>query len=316
MNRKAKIELKVEGGNGEVARALTGLYSLDRALDGGFPLRSVAELYGFTGSGKSSLAYFLAGRVAAELDKHGIIVVGDFEGADIAFMRSAVSSAGLCGILRLVPSVDGKKKQERPDEDRLDDLVNSLSEEKVRATVLDSVGAIAPTAEVEGSVGDAVMGVRARQMAKYMRGTVRWLRNRSSPAIAVIVNHLHAIIGGRGSATVGGTTIQYLSQVRIRLGKDETFDDGSFVASGKVEKLKFKRIPSERGGSQSFKAFILPGYGVHVGLTAVVDCIDAGLAKKDRTITLKGKSFGFMSKLIEKYNDDDLFKPFVKALER
>ena len=57
----------VEGEVPTVDRFPTGLWSLDRALgqngQWGAPLRSIYEIYGYPHVGKSSLSYYLAGRV-------------------------------------------------------------------------------------------------------------------------------------------------------------------------------------------------------------------------------------------------------------
>jgi hypothetical protein len=99
--------------------------------------------------------------------------------------------------------------------------------------------------------------------------------------------------------------------MRLRLWNESSYnqDDGSYCIAGVVEDYKFG--PSR----QNFKIFVKAGYGVHPGLTAVIDCIDLGLASKSGTIKLNDTSYGYFKSLVmDKYADDDTFRPFTSEL--
>ena len=104
-----------------------------------------------------------------------------------------------------------------------------------------------------------------------------------TPAVCVITNHIHEIIGGRGTITSGGKAVAYLSQTRMRVGAEKK--DDRWVITGRMSKLRF------RGSSDAdeFKVVVVPGEGVHRGLSAVADAIHYGLANEDRVITLAGE---------------------------
>jgi hypothetical protein len=94
--------------------------------------------------------------------------------------------------------------------------------------------------------------------------------------------------------------------------QEHFFDDGSFIIMGYCRKVKFG--PSFR----RFQVFNLAGYGPHLGMSAVIDCIAEGLATKERTIKLGDKSFGYMKDLIKdaKRGNVDTFLPFVEKLKK
>lgn len=286
----------------------THLWSLDRATGGGPPERTITELSAYEGVGKSTLGGYLLGLLSGEA------LVCPLEAYDPNYLARCMSQAGFQGQIWEVPSVDEKGKI-RDDEYMLDALVEKLAEEQVSGALIDSVGAVSPIAEQEGSSHDANMGRRARVMAPIMRKLERLLiRHRVNPALVILCNHLHPNLGVPGSNTSGGKAIHFHSSTRIRLSVLEKYDDGSRSVEGKVFKLRF------RDGAPNdavFYYFIKANLGVHVGLSALEDCLKFGLASKDNGIVkLNDKSFGRHSALIEQhYNDPERFAPFQAALK-
>jgi len=306
-----------------IERLRTGLWGLDWALaDGGelgIPLRGIYELYGKPGIGKSSLGYYLAGRRATkELNK---VVLCDLEStADVPFVVSNLQAAGFDGKLYVIRAKDEKKKKNegmRPHEDMLREAIDSLTEKDVAAVVLDSIGSIATIPEMEADFGEAQIGSRAKVMAAASRRLVAWLRNVAEPKLFLAINHVQVPIGGRGHVTPGGDTIKYLAEARVMMYRNEGFDDGSFVTEFKVERLKHGGTNQERNGY----LFIIPGMGLSPQMTAVLDCVELGLAERGNTLTLdlhgKEIKFGYLSKVIEMAKDPEQhkkFEPFFEAL--
>lgn len=294
----------VSGRYPTLTRIKTGLFSLDYALSHegnmGIPLRVITELYGYTHSGKSTLAYYLAGKVAAEMG--GTITDADLEMNDVAYIPFAVGMSGYKGDVKMVDVTNDKGKI-RTHEDILMDMAKDLYKEEVAAVIWDSVGATqsmvqqAVLTDPKATFGEAFMGKRAKLVGDVVSALRTALISKDRPSIAIAINHVHSVIGGRGHITPGGERLKYLSGTRIMIWSSETFraddnDDTSpalgFLVRGQVEKLRFG------GKGRKFQFYIVPGYGVHTGVTAMFDAFDEGLAERGARVKLDGKSLGFL----------------------
>lgn len=292
-------------------RIPTRLHSFDWATGGGLVERSIIEISGYEGVGKSTICSYLVG-----VNGGPEIAVLPLEAYDPDYLVAGLTQAGYEGAVWEVPPSD-EKGRVRDDEELLDAFATKMADENVKAGLVDSVGAISPVAEAEGSVGEANMGRRARIMAPFLRKIEKTLnRRRQTSALVFLINHQHPNLGFAGTTTTGGKAIHFHATIRARLNNLEKFEDGSRIIEGKVFKLRW-RVPGVPDGAP-FKVFIKVGMGVHVGLTAVYDAIDAGVATAaNGRVTLGDKNYGFLSKLIyEKFDDPDLFKPFITALEK
>lgn len=293
------MPIEFEGKVPTYQRIPTKLWSFNKALLGGLVVPSIIELYGYTHIGKSSLAYFLAGSVRPE----GKIALADLEHFDPEYIKSCIAPTGYQGTIKLLDTSTAEKA--------LTGLKNSLLDEKFQAGILDSVGAIMPKLEVEGDVSlEERIGLRAKLMARAMRASLYALK-RNRDACMILVNHLHPLIAlGRGSTTTGGVAIHNQSTIRIRL-KAEQSDEGVLLSLGHVEKLRWG------GRGRWFKVAILPGIGIHPGLTATFECVWRGIAEKDRVVKLDGKSYGYMKKIVDaaRSGEEEIFVPFVEALQ-
>jgi RecA/RadA recombinase len=277
-------------------RQRTGLFSLDKALSGGgelgAPMRTVYEIYGYQGSGKSTLCYYLLGKLNNQKDA----AICDLENLDMKYLESAIGMSGYEDDVHVIDVVNEKKKV-RSHEDMLMEMVQRLSEGS-GAVLLDSVGAIQPLAEAAGDFGEAFMGKRAKLVAQVSRALANNLRNVDHTANAYVINHVHQIIGGRGHTTAGGETLKYMAGVRMMIWAGETFWDDTqnptriigYVAKGKTEKMRFG------GKGREFQYYIVPGVGVHPGATALFDCVELGLVERGTTLKMNGKSLGYLKK--------------------
>ena len=287
---------KFVGSTKKLQRQPTGCVSLDLALRGGLILGSIYELYGFTHVGKSSLAYFLAAAVRPD----GKILLADFEHFDPDYVLSCVSAANFEGEVVEADIADG--------ETALEHIRAALKDPEYQAAILDSVGALIPRAELEGKITDANMGLRARRMSTALRHALYGLRR--NPAILILINHLHPIVAlGQGFTTSGGVAIHNNAHVRIRL-KTNKADERYYIVGGKVDKLRY----GGKGGE--FQIVLLPGVGIHKGLTAVVDAIALGAATKDRVVKIGDKSYGYFSKLVDAAyaGETEVFDEFEREL--
>jgi RecA/RadA recombinase len=304
------MTIKVLGDAPKIARQVTGLYSFDRAFTNGkgeigFPIGVGTEIFGATHIGKSTLTYGLAGLIANAQSKN--IALADFEGFDPDFLVSVLETVKFNGNVQYLRS--------KGDEETLDSLLTQLYEDEYSVGILDSVGSISPVSEVEGDLGDANMGRRAFLMAQFSRAAMRLLHFNPSKTI-FIINHYYPKIGGRGGDTPGGEVKDFLLSVRIHVkrkflkGKYVEYPDGSYIIEGTVEKNRwgFK--------DRTFNLFILAGKGLHLGLTAMYDCVMLKKATAEKSIKIGDKSFGYMKDIVEQaqQGNDAFFMPFFEAL--
>lgn len=318
MGRKAKPKtnqppaqpaggITIHNHRNDFERMNSGLYTFDAAVGGGIPYRTSIEIAGFSFSGKTTLALYLSGRTALP-DKH--IWIADLE--PIQGSEHLLSNLGQAGFQGDVFFTDVADEKGRPvsSEKRLDQLNEALFDERVAATILDNVTTISPVSEQEGSVGDANMGRRARIMGTFMRTATSRLAGVPQPCIAYIVNHLRPLMGVQGSNTPGGNAIHDQCATRIRLTPTRT--DTHWVLNGKIIKRRYWKV----GATEEFLVVIVPGIGVHPGLTAVQECVELGLADKSKEgrVSFNARKYGFFSEMVKQAADPDMFRPFQEAL--
>ncbi|MBR0207318.1 MAG: DNA recombination/repair protein RecA, partial [Oscillospiraceae bacterium] len=89
--------------------------------------------------------------------------------------------------------------------------------------VVDSVAALIPRAELEGEVGDTVVGMLARLMSQAMRRLAGAISKNNCTVI--FINQLRQKIGvmyGNPETTPGGLALKYYASVRIDVRRIET----------------------------------------------------------------------------------------------
>jgi recombination protein RecA len=96
--------------------------------------------------------------------------------------------------------------------------------------VVDSVAALVPRAELEGEMGDAVMGMQARLMSQALRKLTGAISK--SKTVLIFTNQLRQKIGvmfGNPETTPGGLALKFYSSVRIDVRRIEVLKDGEDV---------------------------------------------------------------------------------------
>jgi len=307
------FDIKIIGNPIDVLRVQTGLYSFDRAFvnakgDIGLPITS-AELYGPTHCGKTTMAVSLSGLVATKLIEHTKrhIVIADMEGIDPDFLITNLGNQGFAGNV-----YDARKET---DEETLDRFIDLLKTPEICCGIFDSVAAISPIAELEGEHGEANMGKRAKLMAQHSRKLVHILREQHK--LVFYVNHQLTNIGGVSyKYTPGGDELKYLARIRMSVNRNEEFPDGSYTIKGKVSKNGYGLR------DRIFFVFVLSGIGIHQGMSAVYDCIQAKILTKgkgDRVYAWKetGEKISGLSTFakLAKEGNTEAFTPFHEALK-
>lgn len=285
-------------------RIVTGFRSLDRAMSGngnlGYPIGTLAEIYGRAGIGKTTVMLALGGLIASRLG--GNIAFADLEGQSYDTVANSLDMSGFSGNVDMLRDNDRTTHVEI-----LDNMIEKFRTSEYNVSLLDSVGAFMPPGEMEGSVADANMGRKPFIIGNWTRAMVNIMISKRRSAV-LYVTHQHSNIGFVGTHTSGGETKNFMSAIQIELRKKEDFETG-WLVEGTVKKNRFGKK------DQTFILFIIGGQGVHAGLTAVFECVNLGLAEIERKVVrMDGESYGKVSTLITNWKDESLFTPFHNAL--
>ena len=191
----------------------SGSILLDEALGiGGYPRGRVIEMYGPESSGKTTLAL----HAVAEAQKLGGIAA--FIDAEHALDPVYAKNLGV-NIDELWVS--------QPDtgEQALEICENLVRSGAVDIIVVDSVAALTPQKEIEGEMGDSVMGLQARLMIQALRKLTAIVGK--SKCIVVFINQIRMKIGvmfGNPETTTGGNALKFYSSIRLEIRRIESID--------------------------------------------------------------------------------------------
>lgn len=208
----------------EVQAVHTGSLSLDLALGiGGVPRGRIIEIFGPESSGKTTVAL----HIVAEVQKSG----GTAAFIDAEHALDPVYSKALgVNIDELLVS--------QPDcgEDALEICEALARSGAVDAIVVDSVAALVPRQEIEGDMGQSMVGVQARMMSQAMRKLSGVISK--SNCVVVFINQIREKVGvmyGNPETTPGGRALKFFASVRIDVRKTEQLKDGNDVYGNHVK---------------------------------------------------------------------------------
>ena len=212
----------------------TGSITLDAALGiGGLPKGRIVEMYGPESSGKTTLAL----HAVAEAQKAG----GQAAFIDVEHALDPIYAANLgVDINQLLVS--------QPDtgEQALEITEALVRSGAIDIIVIDSVAALVPKAEIEGEMGDSMVGVQARLMSQALRKLAGAISKYN--CIAIFINQLREKIGvfyGSNETTTGGRALKFYASVRLDIRKAEAIKNGSDIIGShtKVKVVKNKVAP-------------------------------------------------------------------------
>lgn len=215
----------------------TGALALDVALGvGGIPRGRIIEIYGPESSGKTTLAQ----HIVAECQKRGGIAA--FVDAEHALDPEYARNLGVNVDELLISQPD-------TGEQALDITEELLRSGAVDVIVVDSVAALVPKAEIEGSMEDQQMGLQARLMSKALRKLTGIIGKTRTTVI--FINQLRQKIGvmyGNPETTTGGNALKYYASVRLEIKRVEGLKgDGEDIGNHvRVRILKNKVAPPFR----------------------------------------------------------------------
>ncbi len=215
----------------------SGSIALDVALGvGGLPRGRVIEIFGPESSGKTTLALSalanaqVTGGLAAFID------------AEHAFDPEYAQKLGVKLEELLISQPD-------TGEQALEIAETLVRSNAVDIVVIDSVAALVPRAEIEGEMGDAMVGVQARLMSQALRKLTGAISK--SKTIVVFINQIRMKIGimfGNPETTTGGNALKFYASIRLDIRRIEQIKDGDVPIGNRtrVKVVKNKVAPPFR----------------------------------------------------------------------
>jgi len=212
----------------------TGALPLDIALGvGGVPRGRIIEIFGPESSGKTTVAL----HIIAEAQKMGGTAA--FIDAEHALDPVYAKNLGVDTDNLLISQPDtGEQALEIAEA-----LVRSGA---IDVIVIDSVAALVPKAEIEGSMGDAHVGLQARLMSQALRKLAGAISK--SKTVAIFINQLREKVGimfGNPETTTGGRALKFYASIRLDVRKTDIIKQGEDMLGNrtKVKVVKNKVAP-------------------------------------------------------------------------
>jgi len=218
-------------GDAEAAKNIavisTGSFSLDLALGvGGLPRGRVVEVYGQESSGKTTLAL----HIIANAQKSGGLAA--FVDAEHALDPNYASRLG-------VKLDDLLVSQPNSGEEALTITEQLVKSGALDVVVVDSVAALAPQAELDGSMGDSHVGLQARLMSQAMRKLTSAISQ--TKTLCLFTNQIREKIGvmfGNPETTPGGRALKFYSSVRLNVQRIGALKEASGAVVGNRTRVK------------------------------------------------------------------------------
>ncbi len=286
----------------DIETVSTGSLSLDVATGiGGVPKGRIVEIYGPESSGKTTLTL----HIIAEAQKSG----GNAAFIDVEHALDPLY-ADKIGVntknLLISQPDDGEQALEIAES-----LIKSC---QLDVLVVDSVAALVPRAEIEGTMGDSHMGLQARLMSQAMR-KLTGIVNKSKTCVIFInqIRHKIGIMFGNPETTTGGNALKFYSSLRLEIRRRSQLKDGDRIVGNRtvVKVAKNKLAPP----FQKVEFDILYGQGISYEGDLIDKAVEAG------AIVQSGSWFSYKEDKIaqgkenlrQKLKEDDKLKRSIES---
>lgn len=283
----------------------SGSLLLDEALGvGGYPKGRVIEIYGPESSGKTTLAL----HAIAECQKQNGTAA--FIDAEHALDPTYAKNLGV--------NIDELWISQPDNGEQALEITESLVRSgAVDIIVIDSVAALTPRAEIEGDMGDSVMGIQARLMSQALRKLTGILAK--SNCTIIFINQLRMKIGvmfGNPETTTGGNALKFYASIRMDVRKIESIGKNSDDVTGnriRVKIVKNKVAPPFK----KCELDLMFGSGISYTGSMLDAALKYGLVEKSGSwFSMNGEKIGQgRDKTLEYFNNNpELLKETVEKL--
>jgi recombination protein RecA len=221
----------------EVKRLLTGLPALDSALGGGWPYGRIVELYGTPSSGKSLICL----KTIAAAQKEGKECV--YLDAEQSFDPEFATKLGVdVDKLQIIQTSVG--------EDAFD-ILTRLLEAEPGVIVIDSVASLITKAEMEESMDQQFMAIKARMMS---RGLPK-LNQLNKRTLIIFINQLRNTLTMYGAPTItpGGQALKFFASIRMEV---KTPSEKITIDGKKTSEIIGQTIQFRTTKNKTFSPFI------------------------------------------------------------
>ena len=266
--------------NVDVDAISSGSLLVDKALGiGGYPRGRIIEVYGPESSGKTTLAL----HAIAEVQKTG----GKAAFIDVENAIDPVYAKNLG-----VNIDDLLLSQPDSGEQALEITSMLVRSGAIDLIVVDSVAALVPQAELDGTMSDNSIGLQARLMSKALRNLARDMNK--NKCTVIFINQLREKIGimfGNPETTTGGRSLRFYASVRIEIRKGEAIKAGTEIIGNKTN----VKISKNKVAPPFKTAQIEIRYGE--GISRLAEIVDLGveydlLEKSGTWFSYKGEKIG------------------------
>jgi len=258
----------------------SGSIGLDIATGiGGIPKGRITEIFGPESSGKTTLALHI---IAEAQKKGGVAAFIDAEHAlDVVYAE------------KLGVKVDDILVSQPDTGEQALEIAEVLARSGgVDVIVVDSVAALVPQAEIEGTMEDMQVGLQARLMSKAMRKLTAAIA-RTNTAV-IFINQIRMKIGmgyGNPETTPGGNALKFYASLRLDIRRIGTIKDGSETIGNKVRVKVVKNKMSPPFKEAEFDIY----YGE--GISRLTELLDWGvkmdiIEKSGAWYSYQGKRLG------------------------
>ncbi len=201
----------------------TGSLALDIALGvGGVPRGRIVEIFGHEASGKTTLALHI---IAEAQQQDGVAAFVDVEHA-LDPMYAKQIGVNMENVLISQPDTG---------EQALDIVETLVRSGAVDVVVVDSVAALTPQAEIEGSMEDIHVGLLPRLMSKALR-KLSGITNKSKTCV-IFTNQIRQKIGvmfGNPETTPGGLALKFHASVRLEIRRADRLKNSEEIIGNRI----------------------------------------------------------------------------------